>query len=539
MRGSAVIDRPTEETTRPLDPEILIKEARHRTRRRRAGYALGVGLIIAGVLVALISGSGSQAPLVRVTPSSPLTVNAAALRDHGRLAFVSKGSLYVLNGPSGRLRHLALPGHTASNPSFSHDGRWLAYLELPVSLAPGTAESPDGGGGYRLWIARADGSDAHEMPALRNTAMVGWSPTTDTLAVIEEAPGSATCRSSSVTTVSVVTPPAIARTVYTLSGACGRPAALYGVVWSPDGRSLAIANTSYRPTGGSRVFSIDLASRTRRTWFAIRNSQALPAVCSATCSGKDVIADLVGWWRGRGIGFSVLSSGMTFNPDGSPLEFVRVPGAAPQKAGEVLSDGAQTSVAVSRSGRLAVVDAADRDIGSSGTEVKTCGPGSIACVPVPGAETWNQTVHFSCQKINFLHCPATRAAGSVGSGVTLDPAWSPDGSRLLFVRGPASPAVVILIAQWLGDHRLFVYNSATGKARPLPGTSGASAPQWAADGKSVLYVARDSLWLLGLKSGRATRIAGPLFGGASLESADLENSYFYQVPFRAQFAWSS
>ena len=93
--------------------------------------------------------------------------------------------------------------------------------------------------------------------------------------------------------------------------------------------------------------------------------------------------------------------------------------------------------------------------------------------------------------------------------------------------------------QWLDQHHLFLYDPATGTTRELPGTEGASAPQWSADGKSILYVSRDSLWLLNLQSGSSARIAGPLFGGASFAAAYNANNFYHQVPFTQQFGWSS
>src|SRR5207253_5554401 len=71
--------------------------------------------------------SPTAAPaLGAVTP----TVNAAALAHHGRLAFVSQGRLWVLDGDHAALRGLpTVTGRVPQDPSFSADGMWLSFLE--------------------------------------------------------------------------------------------------------------------------------------------------------------------------------------------------------------------------------------------------------------------------------------------------------------------------------------------------------------------------------------------------------------------------
>ena len=61
------------------------------------------------------------------------------------------------------------------SPTFSLDGRWLAYV-----VTPQTAD----GSPSQLWVARADGAGAHEVAKLAVDWLVGWSPTADQLAVI-------------------------------------------------------------------------------------------------------------------------------------------------------------------------------------------------------------------------------------------------------------------------------------------------------------------------------------------------------------------
>lgn len=62
---------------------------------------------------------------------------------------------------------------------------------------------------------------------------------------------------------------------------------------------------------------------------------------------------------------------------------------------------------------------------------------------------------------------------------------------------------------------------------------GAAVPAWSADGKSLLYIARDGIWLLPRLAGPPMRIATPLFPPGNWPS------YYGQVDWAAQYAWWS
>ncbi len=123
---------------------------------------------------------------------------------------------------------------------------------------------------------------------------------------------------------------------------------------------------------------------------------------------------------------------------------------------------------------------------------------------VPGASVWNRRRRSRCHAHHpYTYCYPPLKPGSRNSGVTLDPAWSPNGSLLAYVRGPAVPQDSTPTAAVARPSPLVPL-----RTRPrtphgeLAGTDGASAPQWSADGRSILYVSHDSLWLLNVRSGR-------------------------------------
>lgn len=186
------------------------------------------------------------------------------------------------------------------------------------------------------------------------------------------------------------------------------------------------------------------------------------------------------------------------------------PGGHPQLLGTTLADSSLDQVAAASDGRLAIV-AETRGPGMGGRliwqdrRVEACGVEAAACTAVP----------------------------SPSSTVTLDPAWSPDGTRLALVGAPyrASPGFPQnIVAAWYDAHQLWLYDPAGRSMRKL-NADGAAVPTWSPDGKSMLYVARDSIWLLPRLTGQPVRIAGPLF------APDNWPAYYGQVTWVSQFAW--
>jgi hypothetical protein len=94
---------------------------------------------------------------------------------------------------------------------------------------------------------------------------------------------------------------------------------------------------------------------------------------------------------------------------------------------------------------------------------------------------------------------------------------------------------------WFDAHKLFVFDPATGRSAKVAGVSGVSAPIWSRDGKELLYVSGDALWLVPAKGGRPTEVASPLFPPSQwrdIGSSDLL-SYYGQVDWAGQFNWWS
>jgi hypothetical protein len=344
------------------------------------------------------------------------------------LAFVSRNDLYLVDGSARTVHEIPVqPGWTALHPSFSHDGKWVAY-ETIYQSEKSPSRVPD------FWIARADGSDRQRVVGA--TDAFGWSPSADLLAVSTDTRARAFRGSTEVPTrVELISPPSTRRSVVTLTGHTEATVAtayqVWSAVWSPNGAALAVSLVSI--TRGSIVRSYPVNGEAPTTWFAINGKAALPGVCTG-CGGGGTIADLTGWWAKWGIGFWVFSSGMVHNLDSTPIELIHTPGATPHIIGQTLSDGTTDAASASPAGSLAIVasgENAGRDYGI-GKEIETCTLARETCGPIPDASTWFGKNPLKCSS----YCQPTPPPGKPGSAVSLDPAWSPTEDLLAYVKSP-------------------------------------------------------------------------------------------------------
>jgi hypothetical protein len=468
--------------------EALIREARERQRRRRwRGATLIVGLVLlAAVAFGIARSGGGGAPTVERVPNGPV-VNVGAFSGRGRLAFISGSTLWLLDGTTSKLHRLPTPGgFVPSQPVFSFDGRWLAYLEQHRGPATGDDYA-------RLWIAHADGSDAHVVAGLTVYSLIGWSPNSDLVAVAAGPERTAQpCPCYSPTTLRIVSADGSYRTA-------ARTSWLYGGSWSPDGTKIVVAEDRY-PHAAIAVYSASAGRGT--TWLRMKTDQRLNGM-------NGVLFDVAGWWPHLGVGVWVFGDGAVRNLDNTPLDLVASPGASPRLLGQTLSDGTTDAVAASSSGGVAIV--IDHGGGRAAWQDKTvelCTSGAGGCRALP------------------------HASGEV----TLDPAWPPDGKTLAYIEAPnvrTGPWSQQAIAGWFAAHRVLLYDTSTGHVRPLPAAHGATAITWSRDGRSLLYVRDDALWLLPTLDSRPSRIGSPLFVSHNWPQ------YYAQIAWASQFAWAS
>jgi hypothetical protein len=485
----------------------VIEEARTRQRRlRRRGATVAAALAALAVALLAVSPWGSKPASARSSLTFAVhgpTFDARAFAREGDLAFVSRGSLWLLDG-SGRLRKLPVPrGLAPASPTFSPDGRWLAYV----------AATGDGGGIFNstpeVWIAHANGSDPREIGGLRNPVVIGWSPRADQLAVTQQ--GAVRAQDGVVferhTSLWLLTPSDERRKLMSADS-------IDGGAWSPDGSRLAVATDTSslygtHPTAVLVVYTV--ATGRSSTWLRLPLARA-----TATERGANLLLP-VGWWPRWGIGFW-LDSASGNDPsvrDSGGLELLHLggPGQAPALLGDTLSDGAVSPIVASSTGELAITDEPGRQGARplwQGQEVERCSPASHACVPLPEPR----------------------------GDISLDPVWSANGTKLAYLVGrnfgSAGGAGFAqgVVARWYDSLQLWLYDPASGRSVRVPVAQGAVVPIWSKSGDSLMFVADDGVWLWKHTRGEPVEVAGPLL------SLDDWNAYFAQIDWSDRFAWS-
>ncbi|MGH2850302.1 MAG: hypothetical protein ACRDLP_06765, partial [Solirubrobacteraceae bacterium] len=233
--------------------------------------------------------------------------------------------------------------------------------------------------------------------------------------------------------------------------------------------------------------------------------------------GRRTVFLPAGWWPRWGIGFWTDSADGN-DPsvrDGGGLDLwhLDAPRRVPQLLGTTLTDRALSPITASADGQLAITT----EPGRSGAEplwqnevVERCDPASQRCRPLPPPP----------------------------GSVSIDPAWSPDGSTLVYLVGRnlgsageagfSQPAVT----RFYDTLELRRYDRATASSTTVTSARGAVVPVWSRTDGSLLFVADDGLWLWRVGGGDPVEIAGPIF--------ELGNwhAFFAQIDWSDQFAWS-
>lgn len=145
--------------------ELLFPEAKRRERRRRVAAVAALLVASAAAFAVATSLGGSSRPargLGKTTAVSPV-VDARAFSHEGLLAFTSGRKLYVLDGNNGSLRQVGTARTGAEEPTFSRDGKWLAYIAAGGETTTGAGEeAPFAPFTGPVVISLADGSAASD-----------------------------------------------------------------------------------------------------------------------------------------------------------------------------------------------------------------------------------------------------------------------------------------------------------------------------------------------------------------------------------------
>jgi WD40-like Beta Propeller Repeat len=454
-----------------------------------------------------------------VANASGTAIGATAFGGHGRLAFVSSGRLFVLDGtapgrpaalhpvstantptgktptanrPTGKTPTANTPtANTPGSPAWSPDGRWLAFLVGPSS-ADGAVTSG------ALWLAGPDGQGAHQV--LANVAGFAWSPKADEAAATSGDGGK----------LFAVRPGKPTYPMLEVPGQFdGAPA------WSPNGREVAVASVGL--TAAKRFASsvIDL----------FVPSEGIVVNSLASSRANALIVD--GWWAdGEGVlAWSDPRDAATAPTGGLPL--VSYPlGDGPTAT--LASTPADPAFAVPDGAGVTLVTGGNRYPWSAET-ITYCGVAGH-CGPAPGALPAPVNLDPASSQwrgepdLAFAHCATepTKTTGTTGTAKTTAGVSPQD------------------LSAWYQTCRLWYAGGVGGNAVPITRAgAGVAAPTWSATDGDLLYVRDNSLWLIpmrqpsgALSTAPALRVAGRLFAGSG-PNADGRTAW------QTQFAWHS
>lgn len=398
-----------------------------------------------------------------------------------QLAYVTNGALEVLDG-TGSVRPIFSRSPVCC-AKWSYDGRWLAF----------TANDNE------LWVSTADGSSM--WPVGGTAFQWAWSPAADVLAVLREPTAP-----NGPQPVDLYRPDAPDAP----TGAVGDGWQVFDFAWSPDGSRIALVGfppelvAHHGPTVMRLGFGrADVAEPVQPVEYQSR-------------PGDEAVACLfLAGWAPDGSGvlvwFDPMCSG-SVAADGLDLQSIPLAGAVGTTLGDTLVKRAW--VVPSASGSLALVAGRGRDINATRSVVRC-------------------TSARDCQPV-----------ATVG-GSTFDPAWSPDGRQIAFVRTDIEPNTLNLPPARIADYErrhLWLAQADGSNAREIGGAGGSvGAPLWLQDGRHILYVRADYLWLLDLVDETAVPVAGPLDAKADVGRpivAAYEGSDLYGGGWQSLFAVS-
>ena len=434
-------------------------------------------------------------------PPGPVTTNGPAWAGHGELAFVSSGQIEVLSNTGG-LATITGPtsGGVDSNPAWSPDGQWLAFLYTGAANGFDTTTPPP-----TLWLVEAGSSRAEEVTT-SGIGMFAWAPAAPVLAYTV-APGNNAVFGSGYP----VPGPEdvwIDRPGSPLSSvSVGMGGGVGSIAWSPDGSELAFDDlTAAQPATPTSPATPPLA----RLGTVSVHGGSPKVLYSLNRSG----IDLAGWWpEGGGLLFWE-DTGFSASLEEDGLTLYSLESGSSQPVALTTSLVGSTWLAPQTGGdAVAVVSGGGRTVWTAGRDVEVCRFPAATCQTEP--------------------IPA--------STVGLAPSWTSSGVLMFSVASAAgpfgNPGTADFSSGWMAqwDATNALWSVLPGEA-PSPMTSAPARSVLAvpsAQGDAMVVVADDALWLTDTNGAPSTRVAGPLY------STVAPSGFYGAVDWRGTFAWSA
>jgi TolB protein len=273
------------------------------------------------------------------------------------------------------------------------------------------------------------------------------------------------------------------------------------VVWSPDGKTLAYSATP-RAAGspGEALWTVPAIGGAPKTWFTAA-AESIP---------------LAGWWlNGKGVLFwRDPNASSSIAADGLGLFTLRL-GGKPRQLATTLPYPDQ--LAQSPDGH------------------------DLALVAGFGREIWHDKVLATCD-VSTGTCRALPHRHGV---IMLDPSWSPRANRIAFVQARDAGTIggfgsVSRLLSWVHTRTLWVADPNGAGAHQLrEAGTGVYDPQWSRDGRHVLYLRDNAIWLIGVPGGPPVKIvdSSPVGSSPALPTAPRLFGYYGHVSWSGTLAW--
>ncbi|MGH9127960.1 MAG: TolB family protein [Acidimicrobiales bacterium] len=468
-----------------------------RKPRRATVIAPLLGLVAAAIVAVAVvvpgirQGSGRTRQLQTASPSKSYR-GSVGHSGPTRVAWLANGTLFIGAGGAGvgGAGTGAIAVGAGSNPEWSADGKWLAYLSSPHGSS----------GPYQIRVVRYDGSDNHQVLSAPGFAAFLWSPSADVVAAVPLSP--------SGTSAGLV-----------VAGTSGAPRYLLkpstpvnSMMWSRDGRFMAYSGPEgvlTIPAGGGKPTVVPYAAPAGATvvlagwWPGDRGLLLWPDPPGAVeANGLALTAVPLQGGPGQVLGTTqVFLRWLAWSPDGTRLAFVTGGGASPAsgKALELCSLPAATSAAA----------------------------WSCRTLPQPaGTVTLDPAWAPNSNQIAFVRAEAAPPSGPFGTFF---------GSRTLYLASSdGSGAHPVPTRVPAGSATRSPRGAPTGSA---PLSTGVVLPAWTANGSQIGYSTGSHVVIAPAGGGPAGIVASGLSGN-SLGSS-IGNDYYGKAPWGGTATWST